>query len=140
MKKLLSVVALLSCFAGSLYAEGYLYPTGPNGGPPQSCPGCPAPRTSDNSTTLEKVWPYSDPIVGFHRYLDSLWIKDWQQPIRTARAFKTMVVPSRNRIYMRIGGGMLVLLGLLLLTGLWDGLMIWLRAWLAATGLGASFL
>ena len=44
------------------------------------------------------------------------------------------------RAVMRIGGTMLVLLGLLLLTGLWDGLMIWLRAWLAATGLGASFL
>ena len=41
---------------------------------------------------------------------------------------------------MRIGGSMLVLLGVLLVTGLWDGLMIWLRAWLAATGLGSSFL
>lgn len=40
----------------------------------------------------------------------------------------------------RFGGGLLVLLGLLLLTGLWDGLMIWLRAWLATTGLGSSFL
>ncbi|HET7707136.1 MAG TPA: hypothetical protein VFM36_13695, partial [Thermoanaerobaculia bacterium] len=107
MKKLLTVAAFLLCLAGSLYAEGYLYPTGPGGGPPQSCPGCPAPRTSDNTSTLANVWPYADPIVGFHRYLDSLWIKDWQQPIRTARAFRTWVVPSRNRIYMRIGGGML---------------------------------
>jgi cytochrome c-type biogenesis protein len=41
---------------------------------------------------------------------------------------------------MRIGGGLLVLLGVLLLTGWWDGLMIWLRGWLAATGLGSSFL
>ena len=40
----------------------------------------------------------------------------------------------------RIGGGFLVLLGILLLTGLWDGLMIWMRAWLAATGLGTSSL
>lgn len=37
-----------------------------------------------------------------------------------------------------LGGAPLVLLGLLLLTGWWDGLMIWLRAWLAATGLGTS--
>ena len=44
------------------------------------------------------------------------------------------------RTVMRIGGGLLVVLGLLLLTGWWDGLMIWLRAWLAATGLGSSFL
>ena len=44
------------------------------------------------------------------------------------------------RTVMRVGGGLLVVLGLLLLTGWWDGLMIWLRAWLAATGLGSSFL
>ena len=44
------------------------------------------------------------------------------------------------RTVMRVGGGLLVLLGLLLVTGWWDGLMIWLRAWLAATGLGSSFL
>ena len=40
----------------------------------------------------------------------------------------------------RFGGGLLVLLGVLMLTGLWEGLMIWLRAWLATTGLGSSFL
>ena len=39
---------------------------------------------------------------------------------------------------MRIGGGLLILLGVLLVTGWWDGLMIWLRAWLGATGLGTS--
>ena len=44
------------------------------------------------------------------------------------------------RTVMRIGGSMLLLLGVLLLTGLWEELMIWLRAWLAATGLGESFL
>ena len=41
---------------------------------------------------------------------------------------------------MRFGGVLLVLLGLLLLTGWWDGLMIWLRAWLGASGLGTSVL
>lgn len=40
----------------------------------------------------------------------------------------------------RIGGGLLIVLGLLLVSGYWDGLMFWLRAWLAATGLGESFL
>ena len=39
---------------------------------------------------------------------------------------------------MRVGGALLIVLGVLLLTGWWDGLMIWLRAWLAATGLGSS--
>ena len=44
------------------------------------------------------------------------------------------------RTVMRIGGALLVVLGILLLTGLWDGLIIWLRAWLAETGWGSSFL
>ncbi|RBY92514.1 cytochrome c biogenesis protein CcdA [Blastococcus sp. TF02-8] len=41
---------------------------------------------------------------------------------------------------MRIGGGLMILLGILLLTGWWDALMIWLRAWLGATGLSTSAL
>jgi cytochrome c-type biogenesis protein len=41
---------------------------------------------------------------------------------------------------MRAGGGLLVLLGLLLVTGLWDTLIFWLRGWLAAAGLGDFFL
>ena len=44
------------------------------------------------------------------------------------------------RTVMRFGGGLLLLLGVLLLTGAWEDLMIWLRAWLAQTGLGSSFL
>lgn len=44
------------------------------------------------------------------------------------------------RTVMRIGGGLLVVLGFLLVTGMWNGLMIWLRSWLATTGLGESFL
>ena len=39
---------------------------------------------------------------------------------------------------MRVGGVLLILLGLLLVTGLWDSVMMWLRAWLATTGLGSS--
>jgi cytochrome c-type biogenesis protein len=38
------------------------------------------------------------------------------------------------------GGGLLLLLGVLLLAGLWDGVMIWLRAWPATTGLESSLL
>ena len=44
------------------------------------------------------------------------------------------------RAVMRLGGGLLVALGLLLVTGLWDSLIYWLRGWLAATGLGDFFL
>jgi cytochrome c-type biogenesis protein len=36
----------------------------------------------------------------------------------------------------RVGGAVLVLVGLLLVTGAWTEMMTWLRGWLAATGLG----
>ncbi|WP_100501212.1 cytochrome c biogenesis CcdA family protein [Geodermatophilus chilensis] len=39
---------------------------------------------------------------------------------------------------MRAGGALLILLGILLVTGWWDALMIWLRAWLGASGFGTS--
>jgi cytochrome c-type biogenesis protein len=42
------------------------------------------------------------------------------------------------RTVMRVGGVLLVVLGLLLVTGAWDSVMMWLRAWLATTGLGTS--
>ncbi|MEJ7773119.1 MAG: cytochrome c biogenesis protein CcdA [Geodermatophilaceae bacterium] len=59
----------------------------------------------------------------------------------TDRALRLSAAARRHaRTVTRIGGGMLVLLGVLLLTGMWDGFMIWLRAWLAATGLGTSAL
>ncbi len=59
----------------------------------------------------------------------------------TQRALRLSAFARRHaRTVTRIGGGFLVLLGVLLLTGLWDGLMIWLRAWLAATGLGTTSL
>jgi cytochrome c-type biogenesis protein len=40
----------------------------------------------------------------------------------------------------RVGGVVLVLVGLLLLTGAWTELMQWLRSWLASTGFGESAL
>ena len=40
----------------------------------------------------------------------------------------------------RFGGAVLVVVGLLLLTGLWSEGMIWFRSWLASTGFGEFFL
>jgi cytochrome c-type biogenesis protein len=40
----------------------------------------------------------------------------------------------------RVGGVVLVLVGLLLVTGAWTEIMQWLRSWLAATGFGESAL
>ncbi|CAN5349898.1 cytochrome c biogenesis protein CcdA [soil metagenome] len=39
---------------------------------------------------------------------------------------------------MRIGGVLLIVLGLALVTGTWEAMMIELRAWLGSTGLGTS--
>lgn len=52
----------------------------------------------------------------------------------------TSVLRRHARTVTRIGGAVLVVVGLLLVTGLWTDLMQWLRSWLAATGLGESSL
>ena len=55
----------------------------------------------------------------------------------TQRALRMSAWARRHaRRVMQAGGILLIVLGLLLITGLWDQLMIWLRAWLGATGLG----
>ena len=59
----------------------------------------------------------------------------------TRRALRFSAFARRHaQTVMRIGGALLIVLGVLLLTGWWDALMIWLRAWLGATGLGTSSL
>jgi cytochrome c-type biogenesis protein len=52
----------------------------------------------------------------------------------------TAFLRRHARAVTRIGGAVLVLVGLLLLTGAWTELMGWLRSWLAATGFGESAL
>lgn len=59
----------------------------------------------------------------------------------TRRALRFSALARRHApTVLRAGGVLLVVLGILLLTGWWDALMIWLRAWLGATGLGTSSL
>ena len=58
---------------------------------------------------------------------------------RRALAFSALARRHAPTV-MRIGGGLMIALGILLLTGWWDALMIWLRAWLGATGLSLSAL
>ena len=52
----------------------------------------------------------------------------------------TAVLRRHARTVTRVGGVVLVLVGVLLLTGAWTELMGWLRSWLAATGFGESAL
>ncbi|MGY1825421.1 MULTISPECIES: cytochrome c biogenesis CcdA family protein [unclassified Blastococcus] len=52
----------------------------------------------------------------------------------------TSFLRRHARAVTRFGGAVLVLIGLLLLTGAWTEMMGWLRSWLAATGFGDSAL
>jgi len=52
----------------------------------------------------------------------------------------TSFLRRHARSVTRFGGAVLVLVGLLLVTGAWTDMMQWLRSWLAATGLGSSVL
>ena len=52
----------------------------------------------------------------------------------------TSLLRRHARTVTRVGGAVLVLVGLLLVTGAWTELMSWLRSWLAATGLAESAL
>ena len=57
-----------------------------------------------------------------------------------ARRALTMSAWARRHAptVMRIGGVLLIVLGILLVTGAWDSIMMWLRSWLASTGFGTS--
>jgi cytochrome c-type biogenesis protein len=48
----------------------------------------------------------------------------------------TTFLRRHARTVTRVGGVVLIVVGLLLVTGAWTELMQWLRGWLAATGLG----
>ncbi|WP_369132919.1 cytochrome c biogenesis CcdA family protein [Modestobacter sp. I12A-02662] len=52
----------------------------------------------------------------------------------------TSFLRRHARAVTRFGGAVLVLVGLLLVTGAWTEAMQWLRGWIAAAGLGESFL
>ena len=52
----------------------------------------------------------------------------------------TTFLRRHARTVTRVGGAVLVVVGLLLVTGAWTEIMQWLRSWLAATGFGESAL
>jgi cytochrome c-type biogenesis protein len=52
----------------------------------------------------------------------------------------TSFLRRHARTVTRVGGVVLVVVGLLLVTGAWTEMMQWLRSWLAATGFGDSAL
>jgi cytochrome c-type biogenesis protein len=52
----------------------------------------------------------------------------------------TSFLRRHARTVTRAGGALLVVVGVLLVTGAWTEMMGWLRSWLAATGFGESAL
>jgi cytochrome c-type biogenesis protein len=50
----------------------------------------------------------------------------------------TSFLRRHARAVTQVGGGLLVLVGLLLVTGAWSEMMEWLRSWAASTGIGSS--
>ena len=50
----------------------------------------------------------------------------------------TSFLRRHARAVTRVGGGLLVLVGVLLVTGAWAEMMGWLRSWAATTGIGSS--
>ena len=52
----------------------------------------------------------------------------------------TGVLRRHARTVTRVGGAVLVVVGLMLVTGAWTEVMQWLRSWLASTGFGESVL
>ncbi|RFU23311.1 cytochrome c biogenesis CcdA family protein [Geodermatophilus marinus] len=52
----------------------------------------------------------------------------------------TSVLRRHARTVTRVGGALLVVVGLLLVTGAWTEMMGWLRSWLAATGFAETSL
>jgi cytochrome c-type biogenesis protein len=52
----------------------------------------------------------------------------------------TSFLRTHARTVTRVGGVVLIAVGLLLVTGAWTELMAWLRSWLGASGFGESFL
>ncbi|WP_029433534.1 cytochrome c biogenesis CcdA family protein [Blastococcus sp. URHD0036] len=50
----------------------------------------------------------------------------------------TSFLRRHARAVTQVGGGLLVLVGVLLVTGAWGEMMDWLRSWAASTGIGSS--
>ena len=102
-----AAIALFLVSSSSLFAQGYPLPQVTGTTTAQTaCPGCPAIRTDTNAAN-KPVLPtpqFSTPFAAFTgRYLDSVFANDYQACFRTGRAWDSIYVPERNRIYMMIG-------------------------------------
>ena len=92
-----ALVVSIAALASQTFAQVWPAPSSQQG-TPTICSACPVPEKD------KPTWPYNDPLQTFTgRYLDSLYVQDWQQMFRTARAGQVLVMPSLNRVYLQIG-------------------------------------
>jgi cytochrome c-type biogenesis protein len=79
-------------------------------------------------------------LLGF-TYCLGLGIPFVLTALGTGRALRVSDFARRHAgTVMKVGGAVLIVIGVLLVTGAWDLAMNWLRAWLASTGLDGSVL
>ncbi len=93
-----------------------------------------------NSLAFTEASAWRGALLGF-TYCLGLGIPFLLTALGAGRALQVSDFARRHAgTVMKIGGGLLVLIGILLVTGAWDQAMNWLRAWLASVGLDGSAL
>ncbi len=93
-----------------------------------------------NSLAFTEASAWRGALLGF-TYCLGLGIPFVLTALGAGRALRVSDFARRHaETVMKIGGGFLVVIGILLVTGAWDQAMNWLRAWLASVGLDGSAL
>ncbi|MDQ3732798.1 MAG: cytochrome c biogenesis protein CcdA [Actinomycetota bacterium] len=93
-----------------------------------------------NSLAFTEASAWRGALLGF-TYCLGLGIPFVLTALGAGRALRVSDFARRHaETVMKIGGGFLILIGILLVTGAWDQAMNWLRAWLASVGLDGSAL
>lgn len=93
-----------------------------------------------NSVAFTEASAWRGALLGF-TYCLGLGVPFLLTALAAGRALRVSEAARRHAgTVMKVGGGLLILIGVLLVTGAWDLAMNWLRAWLASTGLDGSVL
>jgi hypothetical protein len=104
LKNVLLAVALLAVSATTARAQNYPFP-GSKSAAPVLCTNCPGTNSQSEPNKDKPTYPYDAPLLAHAgRLVDSSETRNYQNiGIRTVRAGRMRVVPSRNRIYVQLG-------------------------------------
>lgn len=104
MKNVFLAVALLALSATPALAQDHPFP-GSKSASPVLCTNCPGTNTHGEQNNGKPTYPYDTPLLAHvGRLVDSSNVLNYQNiGIRTVRAGKIRVAPSRNRIYVQLG-------------------------------------